>query len=92
MAEISILSEHEIETYATPDKKVKQRVITYQVEGRAPRNVWVDSDKLPDVAYQVKNPGKKVPVDIQVNGDKVRRAAIETDIAKLNATPQPRKI
>jgi len=92
MAEISILSEHEIETYTTPDRRVKQRVITYQVAGMAPRTVWVDADKLPDAVFQAKNPGKPVPADIQVKGDAVRRAAIEAEIAKITQAAPPRKI
>ena len=90
--DISILSETEIEIYTTPEKRVKQRVITYQVEGFAPRTLWLDSEKLPDAAYQLKNPGKTVPADIQAKGDQVRRAAIEADIARLQKTAQPRKI
>jgi len=92
MAEISILSEHEIEVYATPDRRVKQRVIIYQVEGFAPRTLWVDSDKLPDAAYILKNPGKPVPPDVQARGDAVRRAAAEADIARIKQAPGPRKI
>ncbi len=92
MAEISILSEHEIEVYTTPDKRVKQRVITYQVEGFVPRTLWIDSDKLPDAAYALKNPGKPVPADVQAKGDAVRRAAVEADISRLKQAPQPRKI
>lgn len=90
--EIEILSEHEIEVYTTPEKRVKQRVITYKVEGLAPRTLWLDSEKLPDAAYQLKNPGKAVPADIQAKGDAVRRQAIEADIARLKELPQPRKI
>ncbi len=90
--EISILSEHEIEVYSTPDKRVKQRVITYQVEGFAPRTLWLDSEKLPDVVWQKTNPGKPVPADVQAKGDALRRAAIEADIARLKTAPQPRKI
>jgi hypothetical protein len=90
--EISILSENEIETYATPDKRVKQRVIIYQAEGLAPRTIWLDSEKLPDAAWQLKNPGKPVPADIQAKGDAVRRAAAEADITRLKQAPQPRKI
>lgn len=90
--EISIIAEHEIEVYTTPDKRVKQRVITYQVEGFAPRTLWLDSEKLPDAAYALKNPGKPVPADIQAKGDSVRRAAIEADIAELQKAAQPRKI
>ena len=90
--EIKILSEPEIEIYATPDKKIKQRVMTYQAEGYAPRTIWIDSDKLPDIVYQAKNPGKPVPADIQAKGDALRRAAAEADIAKLKEAPQSRKI
>ncbi len=90
--EISILSENEIEVYTTPEKRVKQRVVTYQVDGFAPRTLWLDSEKLPDASYQLKNPGKPVPADIQAKGDAVRRAAIEADIARLQQVPQSRKI
>lgn len=90
--EIQVLSEHEIEVYTTPEKRVKQRVITYQVEGMAPRALWLDSEKLPDAAWQLKNPGKPVPPDIQAKGDAVRRKAIEADIERLKQVPQPRKI
>jgi hypothetical protein len=90
--EISVLSENEIETYSTPDRKVKQRVIVYQAEGLAPRTLWIDSEKLPDVAWQLKNPLKPVPADVQAKGDAVRRAACEADIARLKQVPPPRKI
>ncbi len=90
--ELSIISETEIEAYTTPDKRVKQRVVTYQAEGMAPRTLWIDSEKLPDAAFALKNPGKPVPADIQAKGDTIRRAAIEADIARIKAAPQPRKI
>jgi len=92
MAEISILSESQIETYQTPDRKVRQQVITYQVASMAPRTVWVDAEKLPDVVYRAANPGKAVPADVQSKGDQVRRAAIEAEIAKITAGPGARKI
>ncbi len=90
--EISILTEHEIEVYTTPDLKVKQRVITYKIEGFAPRTLWLDSAKLPDAAYQMANLGKPVPAEVQAKGDMVRRKAIEADIERLKQVPQPRKI
>ncbi len=90
--EIEILSEHEIEIYTAPDIKMKQRVVTYKIEGFAPRTLWLDSEKLPDAAWQLKNPGKPVPVDILAKGDMVRRKAIEADIERLKQVPQPRKI
>lgn len=90
--EISILSENEIEVYTTPELRVKQRVVTYQVDGFAPRTLWLDAAKLPDAAYALANPGKTIPADIQTKGDQVRRAAIEADIAMLQKAPQPRKI
>jgi hypothetical protein len=92
MQEIQVLSETEIEVYSTPDKKVKQKVITYLAPGLAPRTLWIDSDKLPDAAWQKANPGKPVPADIQAKGDAVRRAAIEADIKMRSQAPQPRKI
>lgn len=92
MAEIDILRENEIEIYDKPDHKVKMRVITYQVEGMAPRTVWVDRSKLPELAYQDKNPGKPIPADVLKQGDVVRRQAIEADIAKLQQAPKPRRI
>lgn len=90
--EINILSEHEIEIYVSPELKIKQRVITYQVEGFAPKTLWIDSEKLPDAAYQIRYPAKPVPADIQAKGDAVRRVAIEADIAKLKQVIPPRKI
>lgn len=92
MAEIDILTENEIEIYTKPDVKVKMRVITYQVEGMAPRTVWVDRPKLPDLAYLDKNPGKPIPADVMKQGDAVRRQAIEADIAKLAQAPKPRRL
>lgn len=92
MVEIDILTENEIEIYTKPDVKVKMRVITYQVEGMAPRTVWVDRSKLPDLVYQDKNPGKPVPTDVLKQGDLVRRQAIEADIEKLKQSPKPRRI
>lgn len=90
--EIEILSETEIEVYTTPDKRVKQRVLTYKIEGMAPRTLWLDSEKLPDAAFKLANPGKPVPADIQAKGDQVRRQAVEADIARIKQAPQPRKI
>ena len=90
--EINILSESELEVYTTPDQKTKQRVITYQVAGFAPRALWIDVSKLPDVAWQLANPGKPVPANIQAQGDAARRQAVEADLARLKQVPQPRKI
>ncbi len=90
--DIQILSETEIPTYKTPDEITRQRVITYQVEGFAPRTLWLDSEKLPDASWQKANPGKAVPADVQAKGDALRRAAIEADIARLKTAPMPRKI
>lgn len=92
MVDIDILTENEIEIYTKPDVKVKMRVITYQVEGMAPRTVWVDRSKLPELAYQDKNPGKPVPAEVQKQGDLVRRQAIEADIERLNQAPKPRRL
>ncbi len=90
--EIKILSETEIEIYSTPDKRIKQRVMTYQAEGFAPRTVWLDAPKLPDVVWQAANPGKPLPAEVQAKGDAIRRAAAEADIAKLKTAPGPRSI
>ena len=92
MAEYSILSEQQIETYKTPTEKIKQQVITYQTTGLAPRTVWLDSASLPDIAWQTKNPGKPVPADLQQQGDKVRRAAFDADVAKIAKAAPARKI
>ena len=92
MADIDILTENEIEIYTKPDVKVRQRVITFQVEGMAPRTVWVDRSKLPDLAWQDKNPGKPIPSDVLKQGDVVRRQAIEADIERLKQAPKPRRI
>jgi hypothetical protein len=67
-------------------------VITYQATGLAPRTIWVNSDQLPDIAYQAKNPGKPVPADVQAAGDKIRRTLIEADIAKIAKVSPSRKI
>lgn len=92
MIDIDILTEHEITVYTTPDKRVKQRVITYQVPGMAPRTVWVDRDKLPDLAFQDTNPGQPVPDDVLKQGDQVRRAAVEADIESIKKAPGPRRL
>ena len=92
MFDIDILTENEIEVYTTPDKRVKQRVITYQVPGMAPRTVWVDRDKLPDLAFQDQNPGQLVPEDVLKQGDQVRRAAVEADIESIKKAPGPRRL
>jgi hypothetical protein len=92
MAEIKVLNEHEITIYPLPDKPTKQRVITYQAEGLAPRTLWLDSDKIPDAAWQLANPGKLVPKDLQTKGDLVRRAAIEADVAMIKQRSQVRSI
>lgn len=90
--EISIVSESELETYVTPERKVKVRHIIYEAEGFAPRSIWIDSEKLPDVVWQAKNPGKPVPAEVQARGDSVRRASAEADIAKIKLAPKARKI
>lgn len=90
--EIKILSEHEITIYPLPDKPTRQRVITYQAEGLAPRTIWLDSVKLPDAAWQLDNPGKPVPKDLQTKGDQLRRAAIEANVNQIKAAPQARSI
>lgn len=90
--DISIIAEHEIEVYSTPGTRIKQRVITYQVEGLGLRTIWIDSDKLPDASYAAKYPGKPVPADMVAKGDIVRRSAIEADLAKLKQAAPPRKI
>lgn len=92
MVEYSILTEQRLEIYKDVSTKVWQRVITYQTEGFAPRTVWIDEDHLPDAVYAAKNPGKPVPADLQAQGDKIRRAAFDADIAKIKNSPQPRKI
>ena len=92
MVEYSILTEQRLEIYKDVSTKIWQRVITYQTEGFAPRTVWIDEDKLADAVYEVKNPGKPVPANIQAQGDAVRRAAFDADIAKIKASPQARKI
>jgi hypothetical protein len=92
MADIKILNEHEITIYPLPDKPTKQRVILYQSAGLAPRTLWLDSDKIPDAAWQLANPGKPVPKDIQAKGDAIRRAAIEADVAKISQNSQARSI
>ena len=90
--DIQILSENQIEVYSTPGTRVKQQVITYLAEGLAPRTIWIDTPKLPDTAYALANPGKTVPKDLQTQGDALRRAAIEADIAKISKAPSARKI
>jgi hypothetical protein len=92
MADITILSENQIETYSTPGTKIKQQVITYLSPGLAPRTIWLDSVKLPDTAFALANPGKPIPKDVQAAGDALRRAAIEADIAKIAKAPTARKI
>ena len=92
MVDIDILTENEIEIYTTPEAKTKQRVITYQVEGMAPRTVWVDRSKLPDLAWEDKNPGKPIPAEVQKQGDLVRRQAIEADQERLRQAPKPRRL
>lgn len=92
MIDIDILTENEIEVYTTPDKRVKQRVITYQVPGMAPRTVWVDRVKLPDLAFSDQNPGQPLPESVQAEGDTVRRAAVEADIESIKKAPGPRRL
>ncbi len=92
MPATDILSETEISIYTKPNLKVQQRVITYQVEGMAPRTVWVDRSKLPDLAWQDEHPGEAVPEDIQKQGDTVRLQAIQADIERMKQAPQPRRI
>ncbi len=92
MVEITILSENPIVDYVSPDQQVRKQLIMYQVEGWALRQVRIDTDKLPDVVFRQKNPGKAVPASVQAEGDKMRRATIEAEIAKLTACPGPRRI
>lgn len=90
--DIKILSETEIEVFNSPTTSIKQRVITYQAPGLAPRTVWIDSPKLPDIVWSKDNPGKTVPSDIQAKGDALRRAMIEADINKVAKVQGPRSI
>jgi hypothetical protein len=90
--EIEILSEQEIEIYSAPGKQVKQRVITYKAEGLAPRTLWLDSSKLADAKYQLDNPGKPIPPEVQTKGDAARKAAIMADIKRQSELPQARKL
>lgn len=90
--EIKILNEHTITVYPAPDKAQLQQVITYQVPGLAPRTLWIDASKLPDTAYQADNPGKPVPKALQDQADKVRRAAIEADVARIKEQSKVRSI
>jgi len=90
--ELEILSEQEIEIFTTPEKRIKQRVITYKAEGLAPRTLWLDSSKLADAKYQLDNPGKPVPPEVQAKGDATRKAAIMADIKLQSTLPQPRRL
>ncbi len=90
--EIKILSENQIEIYTAPEKREKQQVITYMSPGLAPRTVWIDTVKLPDTAFTLANPGKTIPKNLLDQGDALRRATIEADIAKIAKTPKPRSI
>ena len=92
MVEYNILTEQRLEIYRSAELKGWQRAITYQTEGFAPRTVWIDEEKLPDAVWEAKNPGKPVPADLQAQGDKVRRATFDADIARIKAAPQARKI
>ena len=92
MAEIRILTEIQIETYRNPNERIKQQVITYQYDTLAPRTIWIDAAVLPDVAYELKNPGKPVPADVRAQGDKARRERIEAEIAKISQATKPRTI
>jgi len=90
--EIDIISEHEITVYSSPERKVRQRVITYKTPEMAPRTIWLDSVKLPDAKYQIDNPGKTPPPDLQALGDAIRKKAIEADIKKFTSLPPPRRL
>lgn len=92
MAEYTIMSEQQIETYKTPTQKVQMTVITYQSPGLAPRTVWIESSTLPDVVYKLGNPGKSIPADLQSKGDMIRKANFDADIAKVAKAAPPRKI
>jgi len=92
VVEYNILTEQRLEIYKDVSIKIWQRVITYQTEGFAPRTVWIDEDKLADAVFEAKNPGKPIPANIQTQGDAVRRAAFDADIARIKAVPQARKI
>ena len=92
MPEVEILDEHEVEIYTSPETKVKQRVITYKAEGLAPRTIWLDSSKLADAKYQLENPGKSVPPEIQAKGDATRKTAIMADIKRMSTLPPARKL
>jgi hypothetical protein len=92
VANIDILGESEIGVYPKPNVKVQQRVITYQVEGMAPRTLWIDRSKLPDLAWQDAHPGGAIPDDVRAQGDAVRLQAINADIEKIKQAPQPRRL
>jgi len=90
--EIKILKEEQIGIYSTPDVKTLQQVITYQTPGMAPRTLWVDTVKLPDTAWLLKNPAGKVPATVQAEADKVRRTLIEADVKRITAIGIARSI
>ena len=92
MADVTIDRENEIEIYTTPDKKTKVRVITFLAEGFAPLTVRIDRDKLPDLAWQDKNPGKPIPPAVQEQGDRVRHTAANARLEELQHAPKPRRL
>ena len=92
MPELEITSEVEVEVYTSPEKRVKQRIITYKAEGLAPRMITIDSENLADAKFQLESPGKPVPPELQAKGDAVRKKAIEADIKRISTIPAARKL
>ena len=92
MIEITIDRENEIEVYITPERKTKMRMITFLAEGYAPQLMEIDRDKLPDLAWQDKNPGKPIPAEVQKQGDRVRYDAANAKLAELAKAPKPRRL
>lgn len=85
--EIKILDETKMPIYRTPEEAVIVVAITYQADTRPPRTVWVDEDQLPDLVFAKDNPGKEIPASLVEAGDKVRKEAIQADLAAHPVTP-----
>ena len=52
MAEVTIVDEREITIRPTPEEEKKVVAITYRVETKPPRTVYVDKDKYTDEAVK----------------------------------------
>ena len=89
---IKILSERVIPTSPAPGESQPSVAVTYQLSPLPPSVLFIAAEELPDVQWQLDNPGKAdVPKDLRDKGDQVRRQRIE-QLADRGRADEPRTI